>query len=56
MLSWFNENWGSLAVGLVVLAIVAAVIIKIVRDKKNHKGGCACGCEGCPSAGLCHKN
>ena len=56
MLDWLSANWGSLLVGLVVAAIVAAVALKMIRDKKNNKGGCACGCDGCPSAGMCHKN
>lgn len=32
----------------------AAVIIKAVRDKKNGKTSCSCGCSGCASEGMCH--
>lgn len=53
MWSWLAENWGSLLVGCVLLAIVAAVVIRMVRDKKSGKGGCGCNCAGCPSAGMC---
>ena len=56
MLEWLSQNWGTLVAGAVVLAIVAAVVIKIVRDKRQHKGGCSCGCAGCPGAGVCHKH
>ncbi|MCE5235407.1 MAG: FeoB-associated Cys-rich membrane protein [Clostridiaceae bacterium] len=56
MFEWLSANWGSLLVGLAVAAIVAAVAIKMIRDKKNHKSGCACGCEGCPRAEICHKS
>ncbi|HHU06029.1 MAG TPA: FeoB-associated Cys-rich membrane protein [Clostridiales bacterium] len=53
MLSLIIANLSTIIVGLIVLAIVAAVVIKLVRDKINHKSSCGCGCAGCPSAGIC---
>ena len=42
-------NWGTVIVGLIVLCIVAAIVVKLVRDKKKGKcPGCDCGCAGCP--------
>ena len=39
------NNLGTIITGLVLLAIVAAVILKIRRDKKKNKcTGCPCGC------------
>lgn len=35
------------------VAAVVGVIIKSIRDKKNGKMGCGCGCESCPSRGAC---
>lgn len=35
------------------VAVVVGVIIKSIRDKKNGKTGCGCGCESCPSRGAC---
>ena len=35
------------------VATVVGVIIKSIRDKKNGKTGCGCGCESCPSRGAC---
>ena len=55
MLTWLSANWSSLVVGLALAAIVAAIVVKMVRDKKNHKSTCGCSCAGCPSAGMCHK-
>ena len=37
-----------------ILAIVAAVIIKGIYNKTHRKGGCSCGCSSCPSNGICH--
>lgn len=39
-------------VGGALALIVAAVIVKMIRDKKSGKGGCSCGgdcsrCKGC---------
>ena len=53
MLSFISSNLSTIIVGLVVFAIVAAVVVKLVRDKINHKSSCGCGCSGCPSAGSC---
>ena len=45
MLEFIQQNLGSIIVGAIVLAIVAAAVIKIIRDKRAGK--CNCGCEGC---------
>lgn len=38
---------GTIVVGIFLLAIVAAVIGKMISDKKKGKGSCSCGCENC---------
>ena len=35
MMRFFSENWGSLLVGIAVLAVVALVLIKMHRDRKK---------------------
>lgn len=46
---------GTWIIGGIVLLAVAAAIIKIYKDKKNHKSSCGCstgkGCGGCSG---CH--
>lgn len=39
----------------VLVVIVALIITKMVRDKKNGKTSCGCGCSDCPSKKICHK-
>lgn len=51
---WIQSNLATILVGVVVIAIVAIVACKLVRDKKNHKSSCLGGCSGCPSSGMCH--
>ena len=50
---WLYENWPTLVVGLILLAVVVAIVVRMVRQKKVG-GGCGCGCGDCPSKGLCH--
>ena len=55
MISFLVDNWGSILVGLILIALVAGVVIKLRRDKKRGKSSCGCGCENCPSHCMCHK-
>lgn len=42
-------------VGGILFLIVAAIIVKMVRDKKEGRGGCSCGdCGSCH--GACHSH
>jgi hypothetical protein len=56
MLAFLRDNLGTLVVALVVFVIFALIVGKGIVNKKNHKGGCSCGCSGCPSSGMCHPN
>lgn len=57
MLDFLAQNWGTIIVGAIVLALIAGIILKMHRDRKKGKGSCSCGnsCEGCPSCSMCHK-
>ncbi|MEE1038438.1 MAG: hypothetical protein U0K95_04655 [Eubacterium sp.] len=26
----------------------------MIKDKKEGKSGCSCGCDSCPSSSICH--
>ena len=56
MLDWLANNIGTIAVGAVVAAIVTVIIVFMVKDKKQGKTTCGCGCKDCPMAGKCGKN
>lgn len=53
MWSAITENLGTLLIGAVLLAVVTAIVTKIVRDKRHGKSisceGCSGGCANCPS-------
>ena len=43
-----------IAVSIVIAAVIAAAIWKILRDRK--KGVVCTGCSGCPAAGSCNRS
>lgn len=56
MLNFLAQNWGTLFVGALIIAIIVLVVIKLRRDHKKGTSPCGCGCDNCPSSGMCHKN
>ena len=55
MLEFLSANIGTIITCAVLIAIVAAVIIKMRKDKKQGKGSCGCSCGCCPMSDECHK-
>jgi len=53
MLSFLSENLASIIAGAVVFAIVAAAVIRTIRDWNNKKTSCGCGYSGCLGAEKC---
>ena len=54
MLDFFVNNWGTLLAGVIVLAVVILVIVKLIRDKKKGKKACGCDCGHCAASAGCH--
>ncbi|MFR7741908.1 MAG: FeoB-associated Cys-rich membrane protein [Acutalibacteraceae bacterium] len=40
MLAWLAENLGTIVISAVLLAIVAAIVIYLIRQKKQGKSTC----------------
>lgn len=55
-MTWIINNIGTIIVALVIIAIVALIVAKLVQDKKKGKPSCGCNCAHCAMAGQCHKN
>ena len=55
MLVWLTNNIGTMIVLAAVTVIVAAIVVKMVRDRRRGKSSCGCGCESCALRGECHK-
>lgn len=54
MLNWIIENIATIIVCAVLIVIVAAIIASMIRNKKQGKSACGCGCSSCPMGGSCH--
>ena len=52
MLAYLAAHMGYIVVTLILVLIVAAIIMRMVNDRKT--GGCGCGCKGCANAPYCH--
>ena len=54
MFAWISENISTIMICAVLLAVVAAIIVNMVKNRKKGKASCGCGCADCPMAGACH--
>ena len=55
MLQAIVDNAGTILVSLALAALVAVIILRLRRDKKQGKTSCGGNCGCCPMAGSCHK-
>ena len=51
-MEWLSQNAGTIMVGLILIAIVAGIICKMIKDKKSGKGTCSCGSD-CSKCSKC---
>lgn len=56
MLLWISANIGTILISLALLAIVAAIIMVMRKDKKKGKSSCGGNCGHCPMGGSCHNH
>jgi hypothetical protein len=54
MLAFLVANLGTILVSLLLLAVVTAVILKLVHDSRRGKATCGCDCAHCAMHGSCH--
>lgn len=54
MLAWLSENMATILICAVLIAVVAAIIVSMVKNKKKGKSSCGCGCAQCPMSRSCH--
>lgn len=55
MLLWITENLATIIISLALAAIVAAIIVSLVRKKKKGETTCSCGCPDCPMSDSCNE-
>ena len=55
MFGMILENAGTIAVTLALAGIVALIVLRLRRDRKQGKSSCGGNCGCCPMGGCCHK-
>ncbi len=55
IVTWLSANWGTILVCALLVALVAGLVYKLIKDKKQGKSTCSCGCSGCAMKDQCHK-
>lgn len=45
---------GTIIAGLIVLAVVVGIVVKLCSDKKKGKSLCGGNCANCPGGCMCH--
>ncbi len=55
MLAWLCENAATVIIAAVLVAAVIIILVKMVRDKRQGRSSCGCGCSSCAMRGSCHK-
>lgn len=53
MLNWLVHNLSTIIVSVLILVVVLFILFRLIRQKKQGKSSCGCGCEHC--SGGCHK-
>ncbi len=54
MFAWLYENLATIVISAVLAGVVALILVRMVRNRKNGNSSCGCGCGGCPMDGSCH--
>ena len=49
------EHIPTIIICIVVFGVIALAAYKVIRDKKEGKSSCGCGCSNCPMSESCHK-
>ncbi len=54
MLDFIVDNLGTILITVVLVTILAAIAVKLVRDKRKGKSSCGGNCAHCALGGSCH--
>ena len=55
MITWLVENLGTILISVVLIALVAAIIRTVIRDKKMGKSTCGGSCASCKMCAACRQ-
>lgn len=55
MINFLTENLATILIGGILFLICCAIIGQQIKNKKEGKTSCSCGCNGCSMSSICHK-
>lgn len=55
MLAFISDNIATVIICAVLIAVVAAIIVGMAKNRKKGKSSCGCGCAECPMNGSCRR-
>ena len=53
MVTWFLSNLSTIIICGVLAAVIAVIILSMVKNKRKGKSSCGCGCQGCAMRDSC---
>ena len=56
MFNWISENIGNIIAIVILAAVIAAIVIHLIKQKKRSTSSCGCSCRSCPMTNSCHSN
>ena len=54
MWQWIRDNSATIIISVILFAGLAAIAVKLIKDKKQGKSSCGAGCKSCALCGKCH--
>lgn len=51
---WLLSNMSTIVVCIVLIAVVTAIIVGMIKNKKQGRSSCGCGCQNCAMRNSCH--
>lgn len=55
MIEWIRSNLGSIIILLLLISGIMFFICNFIKQKKQGKRTCLCGCENCSISNACNK-
>lgn len=52
-LNWIYANLATILICTALVAVVLLTVIKMIKNKKGGKSSCACSCGSCSMSGIC---
>lgn len=54
MMTWLVNNISTIIICIVLIGVITAIVAYMVRNKRQGKTSCGCGCKNCAMSGYCH--